>query len=103
MILEKLSQHLLDAHDIAFFGRDYDDNDEGWIFQSVEWKRMGSPTCVTSESENEVSEHTYQDEEEEPTLVPQLAPTIAKISNSDSSSDSSSGNISQGQSKKKSI
>ena len=73
------------------------------------WKRMGSPTVVTSESENEASDYvyqnedcTFQDEEEEPTIVQQLTPSISQTRNSDSSSDNSSGNVSQGYSKKKS-
>ena len=102
MNLAKLSQHLLDGHDLFFMGEEDDSTFDDWICAESMWKTMGSPTYDTTESENEVLENTSQNEEKEPTLVQQLPPTFAKVRNSDSSSDSSSGNISSSRSKKKS-
>ena len=118
MKLEKLSQHLFDFHDITFYGDEDDSSAEEWIDEPESWRRKGTPTPITSESENEVSdnevypsqldsenevlENNSNDKDKEPTLVHQLQTPPANHRNSYSSSDSSSGNISSGQSKKKS-
>ena len=101
MNLEKLSQHLFDHHGIQF-GEENDDPAEEWIEVADSWRRKGTPTPITSESENEVSEDDSKQEEEELTIVPQLHPSIIQERNSDISSESSSGNTSNSKSRKKS-
>ena len=57
MNLEKLSDHLLNFHNVSFYGDEDDDPAEEWIDQADSWKRSGSPSPITSESENEVSDN----------------------------------------------
>ena len=54
MNLEKLSDHLLNFHDLSFYNDEDDDDAENWIHQSENWIKRGCPSAITSESMGKV-------------------------------------------------